>query len=300
MKALILSDIHPDMYYSYAVKPNRLRGDDPKEDVVFDTLDWMWKMYEIPMTPAILIAGDLSNDYLTLTRTIKWLSNKYEQVYFCFGNHDLIVRGATVSKSNLQFTSSEQKLNSVKEFCTKYPNIHLLEGDVVNGIGGCMMTCDLKCEAMPGFDHRIDWKRNWFDGLHWRYMNNEPGEIWNHYDKLMENIIAQKPKIIMTHFAPYQVGVNFKFRNSGHNKFFYFDAEKYLNELNDTIWICGHIHDRKICNWVNETGGKVKILCNPFGYPGEHDQYADYVEIKDNEYKRDSLLVKHDDYIIDI
>ena len=114
MKALILSDIHPDMYYQYAVDSKRLRNPDPKEDVVMETLDWMWKTYGIPETEAILLSGDLSNDYLTFTRTIKWLADKYSQTYLCLGNHDLIVRGATTSQSNLQFTSSEQKLDKMK------------------------------------------------------------------------------------------------------------------------------------------------------------------------------------------
>ena len=69
---------------------------DPPEELVMKTMDWMWDFQSIPSTPAILISGDIANDYLTFTRVIKWLSQKYEQVYFTLGNHDLIVRGATM------------------------------------------------------------------------------------------------------------------------------------------------------------------------------------------------------------
>lgn len=301
MKALVLSDLHPDMWFSYAVKSSRIRGEDPKEDVVMETLDWMWKYQDLPSTPAIMIAGDLANDYLTFTREIKWLSNKYEQVYFTLGNHDLIVRGATASKSNLQFNTSEEKLSKMKEYCAGFPNVHLLEGNVVNGVGGTMLTCDLKCEALPYINYNMKWKREWFDGRHWKYFNNNPSLIWNHYEEKLNNIIAQKPNVVMTHFAPYEVGVSFEFRNSPHNVFFFYNGMPFFNKLTqDTTWICGHIHDRKICEIENDSGKKIKILCNPYGYPGEGNPYADCTSIKDEKIVRESLKTTHDDFIIDI
>lgn len=302
MKALILSDLHPDMYFDYVIKPVEMRGLTEKtEEMVHRTMDWMWLKYAVPATDAILIAGDLANDYLTFTSEINWLARKYCQVFLCLGNHDLIVRGATISKSNLQFTCSEQKIAKMKEHCAKYPNVHLLNGDVVNGIGGCMMSCDFKCESAPNFDHRTDWKHNWFDGKHWRYMGQEPGLIWNDCKQKMDAIVAQKPKFILTHFAPYQVGVNFKFRLSNHNKFFYFNAEEWLDQLDEnTTWICGHIHDRKICEYVNKDNKLIKILCNPFGYPGEHDPLADHWTYYDGKLERGSLMTTYDDYIVEI
>lgn len=302
MKALILSDLHPDMYFGYVIKPEELRGLTEKtEEMVYRTLDWMWNIYAVPATDAILIAGDLANDYLTFTSEINWLAGKYCEVYLCLGNHDLTVRGATSSKSNLQFTSSEQKIEKMKEHCAKFPNVHLLDGNVVNGIGGCMMTCDLKCDCAPNYDHRTEWKRKWYDGKHWRYMGQEPGLIWNDCKQKLDAIVAQKPKFILTHFAPYQVGVNFKHRLSNDNKFFYFNAEEWLEKLDhNTTWICGHTHTRKYCEYVNEQNELIKILCNPFGYPGEHDTYADKWCYKDGKLDRTSIDTTYDDYIVEI
>ena len=301
MKCLVLSDLHPDMWFSYATKPSRWKQEDPKEDVVFDTLDWMWNTHEIPSTPAILIAGDLANDYLTFTREIKWLSQKYEQVYLTLGNHDLIVRGATPSKSNLQFKSSEEKIAKMKECCSAYPNVHLLDGDVVNGIGGTMMSCDLKCENYGGINYTIKWQREWFDGKHWRYMNQSPVDIWKNEEEKMNKIIEQKPKVILGHFAPYEVGVSWEFRNSPHNVFFFFNGSPFFNKLTqETTWVCGHIHDRKICEWENDSGTKIKILCNPFGYPGEGNPYTDYTVVKDGKIERESIKTTQSDFIIEI
>lgn len=300
MKCLVLSDIHPDMWYGVADRNYRESVIEPKEEFVFNTLDWMWKFQSIPDTPAILISGDIANDYLAFTRIIKWLTQKYEQVYFTLGNHDLIVRGATLSQSNLQFKKSAEKVDAMKEYCSKFPNVHLLDGNIVNGIGGTMMTCDLKTETMPGIDYSLKWERNWFDGKHWR-VDNTPTEIWNHYEAKMNNIIKQKPKVIACHFAPIEVGVSFEYRNNPNNVFFYFTGTPFFNKITqDTIWTCGHIHNRKICEYENDAGKKIKILCNPYGYPGEGDLYTDVSVVKDGKWERKQIKTTHSDFIIDI
>ena len=48
MKVLCLSDIHTDIWFTHAVKPARLKVDDPEEDVVYDTLEYIWKEEDIP------------------------------------------------------------------------------------------------------------------------------------------------------------------------------------------------------------------------------------------------------------
>ena len=300
MKCLVLSDIHPDMWFYYADHSYKESTQDPKEELVMKTMDWMWDYQNIPKTPAILISGDIANDYLTFTRAIKWLSNHYEQVYLTLGNHDLIVRGATKSQTNLQFKTSAEKVTKMQEYCDTFSNVHLLEGNIVNGIGGTMMTCDLKVEALSYINYSIKWKREWFDGKHWR-VDKSPIEIWKDYEAKMYNIIAQNPKVIACHFAPIEVGVSFEFRNSPHNVFFYFNGSPFFNKITqDTIWTCGHIHDRKICEFENDIGKTIKILCNPYGYPGEGNPYTDYSYVKDGKWEREQIKTTHSDFIIDI
>lgn len=301
MKAFILSDIHVDTWFQYAVKPSRIRADDPKADVVYDTMDYLWDTKGYPQTDAIIVAGDIANDYLSYTRAVKWLSEKYKAVYICVGNHDILVRGATPSKSNLKFTLSEDKLDHILMQDLKYDNVHIIEDRTVDGIAGCMGMCDLKCDAWPGFDHRTAWRRSWFDGKYWRYMNQEPGKIWNHYSDIMERLCKGAPRIMMTHFAPYQVGVNWKYRNSQANLYFYFQGEKFLDLLPDgAIWVCGHIHDKKICEWENSSGAHIRILCNPSGYPNERSMEADVTSVVDGKIERKAALTTHEDFIIDI
>ena len=303
MKALILSDIHADMWFSYACKPSRISGNDPKEDVVFDTMDFIWKTFKISETEAIIIPGDVSNDYLTFTREINWLSKKYKEVYIVPGNHDILIRGATPSQSNLQFNTSEEKIAAMQKECEKYGNVHFLNGNTVNNIAGCMGMNDFKCEPYHYMGTNLQRWRKWFDCKHWKYFHNDPDVIWRHYDKTMTELCEKKPKIIVTHFAPYQVGVNFKYRMSNLNEMFYFNAEKYLDMLDDgAIWCCGHIHDRKYVEYYNKNGNKITILCNPFGYPGETTDKGDVVIYPKDEGKleRNYDVIDVEKYIVEI
>ena len=302
MKAFVLSDLHPDTWFQYANEPSALRGAEVKEDVVFNTMEYLWRYFDYPDTDAIVVAGDVANDWLTYTRAVKWLSNRYNEVYMCLGNHDIIVRGGTPSKANLPFKTSEDKIAAIREFCGKIDNVHLLEGETMVDVAGCMGMCDFQVESHSyGNDKKTIWKREWFDGRHWRYFNQNPTAIWEHYDKMMAELIAKQPAVMMTHFAPIEVGINFEYRLSPLNTYFYFEGKKFFDMFeHDAIWVCGHVHDRKICSYVNPNGKTITVLCNPNGYPGEHRDYADTMIIKDGKETRGSKPTKHEDFIIEI
>lgn len=302
MKYYILSDLHIDFYEAYAVKPARYKMADPAEDVTIDTLEYIWNTHFLPEADAIILAGDYSNDYLRFSRMIPWIAKKYSEVYLVLGNHDLTCRGATDSKSNLQFTSSEQKIAKMKEICDAIPNVHFLDGNIVNGIGGCMGMCDFKCEAPTyGLDAFTAWKRNWYDGKHWRYFRQVPTAIWNYQEQLMMNIVKQKPKIMVTHFVPYELGIPFEFRNDPWNYVFYFKGEQFLEEMeNDSYWICGHVHGRRMAEYVNSKGNVIHIRCNPFGYPQDGMVFGDIVDYTGEKIERSQTRMTHEDFIIEV
>jgi Icc-related predicted phosphoesterase len=302
MKYYILSDLHIDFYEAYAVKPARYKMADPAEDVTIDTLEYIWNTHFLPEADAIILAGDYSNDYLRFSRMIPWISKKYPEVYLVLGNHDLTCRGATDSKSNLQFTSSEQKIAKMKEICDAIPNVHFLDGNIVNGIGGCMGMCDFKCEAPTyGLDAFTAWKRNWYDGKYWRYFRQVPSAIWNYQEQLMMNIVKQKPKIMVTHFVPYELGVPFEFRVDPWNYVFYFKGEQFLEEMeNDSYWICGHVHGRRMAEYVNSKGNVIHIRCNPFGYPQDYMPYCDIVDYTGEKIEQTQTRMTHEDFIIEV
>ena len=76
-------------------------------------MDWLWKFREYPVTDALIVAGDIANDYQSYVQTVEWLSKKYKKVYICVGNHDILVRHATPYASNAKFALSEDKLDAI-------------------------------------------------------------------------------------------------------------------------------------------------------------------------------------------
>ena len=262
MKALLLSDIHIDFRYQYSVFPAK---DDYTADECLTTFNEWWNVVSLPDTPALISAGDFSNDYRTFKQFMPFLASKYEKVYIVLGNHDLTVRGATPSKSNQKFKTSEDKIGEMRAFLKKKcPNVHLLEGDMVDGVAGCMGMCDIDPPM------HLMWKRRWYDGVHWRYMDMQPETIWNHYKDEMHRLIAQKPKVMVTHFAPYEMGVAAKYRFDRNTPFFYFNGKEFLEEMpDDSYWVCGHVHNQFKTDYTKDNGGIVHIIANPHGYPGE-------------------------------
>ena len=162
--------------------------------------------------------------------------------------------------------------------------------------------CDFKCEAPTyGLDAFTAWKRNWYDGKHWRYFRQVPSAIWNYQEQLMMNIVKQKPKIMVTHFVPYELGVPFDFRVDPWNYVFYFKGEQFLEEMeNDSYWICGHVHGRRMAEYVNSKGNVIHIRCNPFGYPQDYMPYCDIVDYTGEKIERTQTRMTHEDFIIEV
>ena len=308
MKLFFLSDIHTDFWWPYANSRKEYEMADPPEEVTVKTLEHLWSKHKLADNyttdvDGIIVPGDLGNDWLTCTRTLKWLREKYKKVYFVTGNHDIAVRGGTMSKSNIQFKTSAQKIEAYRKFCEEN-DIVFLEGDTVDGIGGCMMMCDFTW-MHPQLKNWsvLNWKRHWYDGKHWRYMDNSPFEIFNHYSKMLDEIVAKKPKVIVTHFCPSILPITFDWRNAPQNDYFYFDATKWLNEIEqDTIWICGHTHDPKRATYLNKKGALIQVMCHPQGYPEDrhYNILCDEFIEGEKDFKRSFLPIETDQFVIDV
>lgn len=293
MKTLLISDLHVDMYFDSAVKPSRLKCADPSADVVYSTLDYMWQEYGIPFVDSIIIAGDISNDFLTFERTVDWLARKYKKVYIVLGNHDIVVHGATCSKSNNRFTYSEEKIVAMTDSCNRYDNVKLIENNIVDGIAGCMGMCDFKCDISNySLDPKLMWSRKWFDSQHWNYFRNDPESLWNHYEHVLDKLVERQPRLLVTHFAPYELGIPRHYLNNAWNFAFYFKAEKFLDKLDhDMYWFCGHTHDRRTSLYENSKGYKIHIVCNPLGYPQDSN------DLKIVKANRNTIMQK---FVIDV
>lgn len=84
MKIFIQSDIHIDFY---SVQTSNY-------DTILPNFEDQYKRMFLP-ADALIMAGDAANDYQTQKMFYKFLGTKYNHVYIVFGNHDLVVSGAT-------------------------------------------------------------------------------------------------------------------------------------------------------------------------------------------------------------
>lgn len=272
MLTYFISDIHVDFYCVQS----------QKYETLLPEFEELYSKYFLP-AEAVCVAGDVANDYLTQTMFLRFLSGKYREVYAVFGNHDLVVSGATFGNGN-PFSSSLERMEAVKKFLEDYPNVHLLDGGCHGAIGGSMGMCDLeyRCSTTANVDIAMEWQRRWFDGRHWRYdldssggwSRNDPRKIWSAERAKMLSALAGKPRVMMTHFCPTQMGISEQYREDFATAFFYFDGEEFLKMLPPgSIWQCGHTHS---C-WDTEYNG-VRIICNPLGYPDEVNGFMSHKE----------------------
>lgn len=262
MKVFIQSDIHIDFY---SVQTTNY-------DTVKVNFEEQYSRMFLP-ADALILAGDVANDYNTQKMFYRFLGEKYKDVYVVFGNHDLVVNGATFGNGN-PFKRSEERMEAIKKDFKDDKHIHILDGDMLDGIAGCMGMCDMMYSPRPSVDKvkkLIYWAHSWFDGRHWNYMHNEFQKIWDHYDKTMMTLVKKHPKIMMTHFCPIELGMKREYENDICSSFFYFNGKKYLDEMEDgSYWICGHTHTAYKKDYINSKGNTIHLVCNPMGYPSEN------------------------------
>ena len=97
MTYYFISDLHVDFYVS----------------PVFRTLAILRKSFEVFFernflpADACCIAGDIANDYFNYVEFLKFIAEKYDTVYVCFGNHDIITEHLGEFGSDRDFLTSE-------------------------------------------------------------------------------------------------------------------------------------------------------------------------------------------------
>jgi hypothetical protein len=81
--------------------------------------------------------------------------------------------------------------------------------------------------------------------------------------------IVQPGDIVLTHHLPAQKSVAPQFRGSPLNSFFLCAQEPLMLVGKPAIWCHGHTHAS-----ADYRLGETRVVCNPFGYPGEQAQWA--------------------------
>lgn len=257
----VTSDIHYDFYKNK------------------NTLEEIYK-YNFVDADNLILAGDISNSQKEFSEFLKFIITKYKNTYLVLGNHDISVKNRYSNDSKF-FKTSEEKIAYLKKAivfmnnCSSVNKIHLLDGTIKDGIGGTMGFCDFSyippLSNINTFYYNVYAWNNFYDFNAWNYMDNDPLKILEYYKTSIKNILKEKPKIIITHYFPLQMGVDEKYKNNPSTAYFTFNALDYLDSVDwDLIWVCGHTHSQRNVRWRNNRGYEITFLCNPMGYPFEN------------------------------
>lgn len=265
MKILFISDLHLDLYSCLTDNESLLR----------ESYGTFADRYLTP-ADAVCIAGDLA-DYEGLeVAFLKYVAGLYGKVYFVHGNHDLVVKRIYPGR---RFVTSEERKDYVRKMLSGFDNVYILDGHVSDDgmVGGAMGMCDLSYRPpdQESFDAYGFWAKTWFDGRNWNYCGQVLPDIMRREFEKLELVCRARPRIVMTHFCPLQMGIGEEYRSDPKTAMFYFDAARYMDMLDDgTIWACGHTHGQHDTVYTNSAGNRIRIVCNPLGGPDERNAFA--------------------------
>ena len=270
MTIYMTSDLHVDHYINHRVS---------LENYIYNALK---------PADVLCVAGDTCDDPHLFVEFYKAVSPRYKKIFVVFGNHDLTVHNDSYFRNN-PFTETQAKLDFLKAEVSKFGNVSILDGTVeeFEGVkfGGTMAFNDWTWafNLNPDPDGNIpkflyNW-HYWFDYVNWNYMNNNHPEILGSEMKKLDHVVAQKPDIIMTHYIPLFFGVEKEYYYSESTTYFYFNGEKYLDQLKDqSIWLAGHTHSVRTKDLLQGDGRTIHLKLNPVGYPDEDSGNAERMD----------------------
>lgn len=220
----------------------------------------------------LLLAGDIYPYYRTLQGKrrdfFEDISRRFKEVVYIPGNHEYYFG---------DFAKGDDLLRTYFE---DFPNIHFLNGDLVELDGVKIIGCTLWTEIDPTsaahlgrfFSDYIAIKtgRDFLTPAQTVYLHRE------HKRFIAEN--ADNNSVIITHHCPSYLSVHSKFKGDELNPFFYNNMDQLILDIQPKLWIHGHTH----CS-MNYKIGETRVLCNPKGYYNPH-KYADPENIEFNEF----------------
>jgi predicted phosphodiesterase len=233
----------------------------------------------------LLIAGDLSHKinriktFLTLTKEIY----KYKRIFYVIGNHEMFL--LLQKELDLYKYNSINKINHLKQELEplREKGIYLLDGEIIKykniRFGGTCGWYDGSFIFKQKKGNLSELMREWYNCMPDGKFIYGIGNILNFFEKEIEKVetIFRDSDIILTHINPISEMFAFSepFKNSETNAFFAFDGERYVKTSPAKIWLYGHTHIPKEYEHYG-----TKLLCNPYGYPGENRHKYKKVQIK--------------------
>lgn len=229
MSFAVISDIHIDRNKNY--------------DVINQIVESVSKSN----VSALLLAGDISNEYKKTIDTIEYLKQQLKiPVYYVPGNHDMWSEDLEHTSTQSIYEAYEQDSNCLLHGCVQLDEDTTLIGD----IGWYDYSFGSSKFSKEDFERMNYLDRTWQDKLKNQWTDNNEAANQRALERLEKQLRQVKTKriIVMTHMVPIE-----EFTVTNPNEMWqYFNAfigSKKLHELyqkyNVTYGICGHIHYRK-------------------------------------------------------
>lgn len=147
----------------------------------------------------------------------------------------------------------------------RFTEVRSVKWEGIRVIGACLWTNCREDHASLALASRYinDWfqipclKDSSTNG-HWR----KPRD-W--FRTTVLRLYREKADVVVTHFAPLKESEHEKYKDNLLNPYFVNDIPDLVDEISPSVWVHGHTHSEFDYKF-NDT----RVVCSPFGYPGEN------------------------------
>ena len=205
----------------------------------------------------LILAGDFTS-IRHLEGDLDCIYEHYQDIVYVPGNHEYY--------GQVSVAAGKQ---AIREIIESFPNIHLLDNDVVT-----IEDVDfIGTTLWPDLDHVSAEQRT----LIYRSLNDFSciGGMYKDLDQLAidckdfldqafydSKFRAPRKRILVTHFVPYPMSLDPRFAGSPLNPYFIANYENYLERQEIDLAIHGHTHT----SFNYQTAKGTQVVCNPAGY----------------------------------
>lgn len=241
----------------------------------------------------IVLPGDICTDFSVISRLLQYSIPSHIQVVMVPGNHEY---------EGKRFKDVMERLKALEK---EFDNFHVLQNETIDIEGirfigttlwsnfegsGIQWKGELKKWAKQNIiDFTYIFKEN-KEGVEPRFISWNPDDMETEFNKSYEFLeyelrrnSTNKPKIVVTHFAPHQNSVSKQYADKMHNAY-------WVNHLPELMgfsdyWVHGHTHS----TFDYEVEG-TRVICNPRGYSKLYDLSQNlnfnkffYIEVEVND-----------------
>jgi hypothetical protein len=252
-----------------------------------------------PSAPYLALCGDIGYPGAKLYEPfLKYCSDNFEHIFYIAGNHEYYndlkaikylknkrfiensISDEDLRRISAKFPreSPEDRINKIKEICSKFPNIHFLDKEIFKIpntniiIVGCTLWSKLEVNPLrlPDFNdfQRIcEDKDTLLIPRTYDDWNTEHVEFLSSALSEIHKISPDSKIVVLTHHCPtYDIIIDKYLLYDPDNMNSFFANKDLISPFgkNVKVWICGHTHG---CKEIKV--GETVVATNTFGYEWE-------------------------------